>query len=128
MQVWLCKDGVMKGYLVSRLVAEAFIPNPDNKPEVNHKDTVKSNNRWANLEWVDRLRNVHHAFRAGCHPVGLIDACKVREVKNAFRRAVQAVGRGWGLRQKAIRITMKDTSLSSSSVEKVLAGWYNGRS
>lgn len=55
--VGLCKDGKRKLYAVHRLVAETFIPNPDNLPEVNHKDQDKSNNSVENLEWCDRLHN-----------------------------------------------------------------------
>lgn len=61
--VCLCKDNVKKYYRVHRLVAQAFIPNLDNKPEVNHKDGNRSNNRVDNLEWVTRSENETHAFR-----------------------------------------------------------------
>ena len=50
-RVTLCNGGTEKLYQVHRLVAQAFIPNPDNLPQINHKDEVKSNNIVTNLEW-----------------------------------------------------------------------------
>ena len=58
--VVLYKNGIVKKYYVHRLVAEAFIPNPNNLPCVNHKDENKLNNSVDNLEWCDRLYNVRY--------------------------------------------------------------------
>ena len=60
----LNKKGRMK-FLVHRLVAQAFIPNPGNKPCVNHLDGNKSNNDISNLEWVTYSENIAHAYRTG---------------------------------------------------------------
>jgi len=61
--VGLSKDDKPKYCRVHRLVACAFIPNPDNLPEVNHIDEDKSNNRADNLEWVTRRENEHHGTK-----------------------------------------------------------------
>lgn len=60
-QVGLTINGCRKLVLVHRLVAQQFIPNPENLPEVNHKDGVKSNNVVSNLEWCSRSSNALHA-------------------------------------------------------------------
>lgn len=54
-----------RDYKMHRLVAAHFIPNPDNLPEVNHIDGVKSNNHHTNLEWVTHGENMRHAMKAG---------------------------------------------------------------
>lgn len=56
-------DG-LKDYLVHRLVAQAFIPNPNNLSELNHKDEEKTNNCIDNLEWCDRRYNVNYGNNA----------------------------------------------------------------
>lgn len=61
----LVKGNTRKSVLLHRLIAEAFIPNPLNKPEVNHIDGNKSNNAVSNLEWVTPSENKLHALRTG---------------------------------------------------------------
>lgn len=62
LSVVLCYKGKRKSVKIHRLVAEAFVPNPHNKPEVNHIDGNKQNPCAENLEWVDRRENVLHAI------------------------------------------------------------------
>ena len=64
-RVTLTKNGVRNTFKVSRLVALAFLANPDNKPEVNHKSGVKANNSSDNLEWATHAENIQHAYDMG---------------------------------------------------------------
>ena len=58
----LCKEGKRKQYRINRLVAMAFIPNPNNLPEVNHKDKIRTNNNIENLEWCTKQYNVEYSL------------------------------------------------------------------
>lgn len=65
LEVNISKNNIRKKVRVHRLIAEAFIPNPENKPEVNHIDGNKLNNSIENLEWVTRSENIQHSFKIG---------------------------------------------------------------
>lgn len=62
-QVSLCKNGKSKRFLVHRIIAQTFIKNPQNLPEVNHKDEDKTNNAAYNLEWCDHKYNNNYGSK-----------------------------------------------------------------
>lgn len=65
LRVYLSKNGKVSKKYIHRLVAETFIPNPNNLPQVNHIDGNKKNNNVNNLEWVTSKENIIHAFKTG---------------------------------------------------------------
>jgi hypothetical protein len=61
--VCLCKNGTKKNHLIHRLVAETFIENPNNFPEINHINHLPFDNTVSNLEWCDHKYNMNHRRR-----------------------------------------------------------------
>lgn len=66
--VGLWKDNKMKTCYVHRLIGINWIPNPQQKPEINHKNGKKVDNRKVNLEWATSSENQIHAVRTGLQP------------------------------------------------------------
>lgn len=62
-RVILCKNLIQKRYLVHRLIAQAFIPNIENKPQINHKNWIRNDNRIENLEWTTQKENMIHRYK-----------------------------------------------------------------
>lgn len=89
--------GQQRTEVVSRLVALTFIPNPENKPEVNHIDGNKLNNRITNLEWVYGWENVQHALENNLRPRALADQtiheiCRRLERGDRVKDIMKALG------------------------------------
>lgn len=102
--VSLSKCGVEKRYSIHRLVAEAFIPNPDNLPEVNHKDVNPLNNRVENLEWCTRQYNIDYS-KSKC----------VEQSKDGI-----VIGK-----YKSISHASRETGIGRRSINNALCGWSN---
>lgn len=86
--VMLYKNGKPYTKVVHRLVAEAFIPNPYNKTQVNHIDGNKHNNCVENLEWVTQSENMIHAFKTGLEVHGMKNKKHSIESKNKMRKKI----------------------------------------
>lgn len=94
-RVDLCKDGKAKRFLVHRLIAETFLPNPENKPCINHKDENKSNNALSNLEWATYKENNNY----GTHNEKIrkkVICIETQEVFNSITEAAKAINKSTG--------------------------------
>ncbi|WP_405101481.1 NUMOD4 domain-containing protein [Oceanobacillus sp. FSL H7-0719] len=96
--VKLSKEGKGRDVSVHRLVAETFIPNPDNKPQVNHIDGNPMNNKVTNLEWVTPQENIDHAWDTGlnknrgeAHSNAKLNEEKVKEIRSLHRLDIYSV-------------------------------------
>lgn len=112
MQVTLQRKGARERFKVHRLVASAFIENPEGKPEVNHKDGDKWNNAAQNLEWATRKENNRHALDTGLliprsgmknHNTKLKDS-DAEEIRSLFLSGLSQrdIGKKYGVGQTAI--------------------------
>lgn len=107
--VSLMKNNVRKTFKVHRLVALVFVPNPENKPEINHKDGNKQNNHYLNLEWVTRSENQLHAIRelnantgkGESHGSAKLDKNSVSKIRNSDRPSKE-LARVYGVDQSTI--------------------------
>ena len=105
-QIWKDNKCHMIGW--HRVIAETWIPNPENKPFVNHIDGNKSNNDLRNLEWASRKRNCDHAYSTGLRT----DNCEVL-VRNAFTGfekeyySLEEVARQLGFDGETIRLRVQ---------------------
>lgn len=104
---------------VHRLVAEAFIPNPDKLPEVNHIDGNKNNNRADNLEWVTTLDNSIHSHRNGLKPTGervpgaKLTSEQVKEIRATYKPNTRGLG------PKSLA---KKFGVSDATIRRILSG------
>lgn len=116
-RVRLLKDGVTTEIHVHRLVAKAFLDNPDNHNYVNHLDNNKLNNNVENLEWCSQSRNCHHAFDIGANHHGIkhwlskLSEKQVREIR--YRLKTENISQ---------RKLAKEYNVSSTTIRMIAIG------
>lgn len=114
----LTKNKICKHYYIHRLVAEAFIPNPNGFREVNHINCDKHNNSVDNLEWCDRKRNLQHSYEHGlkrrgethgCHKLTEKEVMNIRKeyVKGDRKHSLHALGEKYGVSYSTIQAIVK---------------------
>lgn len=91
-QVCLRKENKKKNLLVHRLIAEAFIPNPDNKPTINHIDGNTLNNSLNNLEWATMKEQQYHSTYILNHKRIITDKCRKRQIELHKRKVIRSDG------------------------------------
>lgn len=115
LKISLCRDGKVYNARVHLLVAQAFLPNPDNLPQVNHKTGNFRDNRVANLEWISKEGNIAHAVKHGLTAHGeknrfaKLNPQKVRESRQLYASGVsqEEIGRIMGVSQVAIGLALR---------------------
>lgn len=114
--VELWKNGKRKVFMIHRLVAEAFIPNPENKPQVNHIDGNRLNNHVSNLEWNTNSENMHHAYKTGLtkpRNAKKIQGINIKTGESVIFESAYMAGRKLQCNPDAIRSALKGRSKTS---------------
>jgi hypothetical protein len=108
--------------LIHRLVAQAFIPNPENKPQVNHIDGNKQNNNLINLEWVTVSENQLHSYKIGLkksikgdmHGKSILTSIQISIIREAMKRnhKQQNIANYFGVHQSTISLIKSNKNWS----------------
>lgn len=117
-KVFLYRDGKGKGFFMHRLVAKAFVPNPENKPNVNHIDESRDNNVASNLEWVTQSENVRHGTSPMRMRQGVIGFWKSHPLHNC--KAVRCIETQ--VVYPSLKAASEATGAQSTNIKKCIKG------
>lgn len=102
LQIGLYKDGKRKFFLIHRLVAEAFLPNEDELPEVDHISGDKTDNRVANLQWITNIEN-NRKRKTGWGQPRRVQCIETGEIFESINAAAIAMNRTFDAMSKHVR-------------------------
>lgn len=102
---------------IHRLVANVFIPNPKNHPQVNHIDCNKSNNKVDNLEWCDSKHNINHAFANG-----LVGRKKGKEF-HRYNKGVKIIDNNTGKVYSSVATAARDFNIPRTTISAEINGY-----
>lgn len=119
LQVTLSKNGKLDSYRISRLVAQHFIPNTENKPQVNHIDGNKDNNDITNLEWVTNDENISHAIKNGLYNSNIGENSHYAKLtRQQVEEIKQLRNQGWKIKDLGNKYNITGTTISRITTGK----------
>lgn len=111
--IGVSKNGVRKTFKIHRLVAMIYLPNPENLPEVNHKDENKTNNCVSNLEWCDHAYNSQYGTRG-------------EKIAQALSKAVYSIDESGNVEHfRSLSDAQRITGIYMANILCVLRGEYS---
>lgn len=117
-RVSLSMNGKITRISVHRIIAEMFIPNPENKPQVNHINGIKTDNRVENLEWCTSSENLIHGYKTSLHATGSLrynsklTEAQVIEIRNKYVPRIYSqrmLAKEFNVRQSTIHGILNNT-------------------
>lgn len=116
----LCKDGKHKTHKVHRLVAKAFISNLENKPQVNHINGIKTDNRVENLEWATESENIRHAYDSGLNQCSEYTKRKISKANSK-----KLIDTSTGNRYNSIKSAASSLGINYHTLRNMVSGHNN---